>query len=284
MGYRPGPRPEAPLRTLPLLLALACATEPEVPGAIQASDDVVLTADGHPIDRTTVTAALDRLPAQQRQALEEAGQTKALVSSLAVADAMYRKAIDEGLHGDPKVSRAVALAARDVLSEAWLERQIDAKVTDDKLREAYEARKVQYAVPSADLRVMVLKDGDAAAQAVTQLRAGADFGAMAEELSIDKRTGQQGGAIGRAKKGQLPPPVDEEVFGTDAEGVLDPIEAQGVYFVVEASDRQAEQPFEDVREELVAVVRDEVADALITDVEEAVTIEWKVDEDQLGTF
>lgn len=280
--------PESHVRSiLPLLVVGACATapapEPIVPGTYEPTGEIILTVDGNPMHRDMLDFALERIPPQQLDMFVQSGQIKSLVEQMALGEALYRKAIEAGVHNDPEVASRMAMAQRDALAQGYIERELEAAVTEDKIKAAYDAQKVQFARPGAKVRVMVVDDMAKATEITEQLKAGGDFAEIAKTASIDKSTADKGGDFGWVTKGQLAESVDAGVFGGDTKGLIDPIEAGGKAFVVEVLDRRDVTPMEDVRDQLEASVKQEAVGEIIETMRAALKIEWVIDESKILT-
>ncbi|MGZ8867547.1 MAG: peptidylprolyl isomerase, partial [Thermoanaerobaculia bacterium] len=147
--------------------------------------------------------------------------------------------------------------------------------TDAQLRQRYDANREQYrSGESARIQHILIKvdptaapDVDAAAKTradslVAQLRAGADFAALARQHSGDPSSSGQGGDMGFVERGQTVEPFDRAAFSIALNTVSDPIRTQEYgYHIIRVSERRpaAARPFEEVRPMLISQVTDEMA-------------------------
>lgn len=262
---------------LALFPALIGCPTPEAPppGSLTNVQNVVLTASGHPVYQEVLDMAMQRVPADRLAQLKASGEYKQLVERLALGEVLYHRALDQGLHEKPEVAMQIAVASRDALAQAFIEDHARNAVSDDDVREAYEARKVQYASPSASLRLAIVPSAEAAAQVVQAVRGGSDL-AEAVEAAGSPMPVQD---LGWTPKGKLSPALDEVVFqaGADGTGVLDPIEMSGRHVVAEVTERRSSTPFEEVAEALRSELEGEAVEAFTQQLESEVTFEWKGD-------
>lgn len=138
----------------------------------------------------------------------------------------------------------------------------EVKVDEDALRDAYEARKGQFGEPARRrLAQMIFDDRGTAATAAQRARGGADFDAVAREL-----TGEAAIDLGMNTREDLLPALREPVFALDAGEVSAPIESALGWHVVKVSEVQeaVEPSFAAVRDELRReLARDKAVDSLV---------------------
>ena len=149
------------------------------------------------------------------------------------------------------------------------------KPSEEQLRQRYEATKDQFrSDDSARIQHILIKvdptapaDVDAAARRraeslVAQLRAGADFAALARQHSADPSSAAAGGDMGWVERGQTVEPFDRAAFSIGLNEISDPIRSQEYgYHIIRVSERRppAHRSFEEVRPQLTAQVVEEMA-------------------------
>ncbi|MDP9195135.1 MAG: peptidyl-prolyl cis-trans isomerase [Acidobacteriota bacterium] len=147
--------------------------------------------------------------------------------------------------------------------------------TDGELRAAYQANRQKYARPAAAnvLHILVKVDPtappalDTASRAkaeslVAQLRAGADFGALARANSDDPSSSGNGGAMGWVNMGETVESFEKAIFSLPFNTISDPIRSTEFgYHIVKVTERRAEtlRPFEEVKAELTGTAINEKA-------------------------
>jgi peptidyl-prolyl cis-trans isomerase D len=147
--------------------------------------------------------------------------------------------------------------------------------TDANLRRLYDQNKEKYkAEESAKvLHILIRVDPqatpqvDAAARAkaegiVKQLRAGADFAALAQENSDDPSSSSSGGDMGFVERGVTVEPFEKAIFSIPLNAISDPIRtADFGYHIVKVTERRPAgyRPFEEVKPELAARGANELA-------------------------
>jgi peptidyl-prolyl cis-trans isomerase D len=147
--------------------------------------------------------------------------------------------------------------------------------TDAELRKVYEQRHEEFKAPAGAhiLHILIKVDpgappaADAEAKAkadniVKQLRAGADFGKLAQANSADPSSAGKGGDMGWVDKGTTVAPFDTAAFTMPLNTISDPIHSTEFgYHIIKVLERRPEgyRPFEEVRDRLRAQTADQVA-------------------------
>jgi len=147
--------------------------------------------------------------------------------------------------------------------------------SDAELRKIYEQRHDEFKAPAGAhiLHILIKVDqgappaADAEAKAkaesiVKQLRAGADFGKLAQANSGDPSSAGKGGDMGWVDKGTTVEPFDTAAFSMPLNTISDPIHSvEFGYHIIKVLERRGEgyRPFEEVRDRLRAQTADQLA-------------------------
>jgi len=155
--------------------------------------------------------------------LEEAGVTRQAIADMVGPQVVWRQVVRQRFQGrvDPgesEIDTEIALAGEQ-------------QPTAVRLREIGLAATGAGRSP-AETRAL-------AATLVSDLRSGADFGALAREYSASQSAGQ-GGEVGWVPLDGLPEPISAAVSGLEPGGVTDPIEVQGGVSILQVTDRRTE--------------------------------------------
>lgn len=147
------------------------------------------------------------------------------------------------------------------------------KVPDEKLREIYQQRLPQLAVPEKrTVLQMLVPDRATAEKAIDRVRKGEDFLAVAKEVAGQDESGTR---LGTVTKAELPADVAGAVFGLAPDAVSDPVEGPfGLQIIKVTAIQPAKTPsFEEVHGDLAHdAAREQALDdvlALTTRIEEA---------------
>ena len=145
--------------------------------------------------------------------------------------------------------------------------------SDAELRKVYDQRHEEFKAAEGAhiLHILIKVDAgsapavDAAAKVkadniVKQLRAGADFGKLAQESSGDPSSAGKGGDMGWVDKGTTVEPFDTAAFSIPLNTISDPIHSKEFgYHIIKVLERRAAgyRPFEEVRDRLRALTADQ---------------------------
>ena len=248
-----------PLSAVLCLLALSsCESAEHVPGAFPTQGQVVATVNGQRITRPMMDAVLRTLPANLRAQVEKTENASSLMEGLVTSEIMYQEAMKAGLQNDPLVKEQLAMAERNALAEALLQKVVTERLTDDKISAWYKDHLVQFARPQVRLAHIVVTDGDLAASIKKQLDEGADFAELAKTHSLDTETGPNGGDLGWMDLRQLADSLRGVLADAKAGESVGPLELGPQHHVFKVLERREQQPLEDVRDDIAAQVENDL--------------------------
>ena len=259
-------------------ILVGCGETPEVepsqpPGAMDTTGEVVATVNGDPVTTNMVGALTRRIPPEQLAQMKETGKYTEMINQVALGQALYSKAIEEGIHEDPQVQDALAMQAREVLAGEYLQKVANEAITDERVAEYYEQRKVQFSKPMVNAKHILLKQQDKADDIKAQLDAGAEFAELAELHSEDQATRQKGGDLGWFEKRRMIREVSDAAFGAEKGQILGPIESRHGFHVIKVLDKRNDTPIEEVRPQIEKALRQETIDAKVKEIRAGLTVE-----------
>jgi peptidyl-prolyl cis-trans isomerase C len=261
--------------TRPALAAVLFAASALTSAAVAQDDPVVARVDGAEIHRSDVEREAAGLPQQYREmpleVLFETLRSRAIDSTLLSAAADERGLIDE-----PAVQAAIADATRLILRNRLIENTVADAVTEEALREAYEARQDDADFARNEVRARhILVDTEAeAADLIAELEAGADFASLAAEHSTGP-SGESGGDLGWFTKDQMVGPFADAAFAMEPGDVsAAPVETRFGWHVIKVEDRRNAAPsFEEMKPALEQELGREAVTALLDDLRSDAQIE-----------
>jgi parvulin-like peptidyl-prolyl isomerase len=253
------------LRSFVLALSVlgACQQPPPTPGTVPPGGTTLTTVNGNPVTQEMVDATLSQLPEDLRKRLEQTGQISQVQDQLVVGELLWRKALERNLHTDPQMQLTLALAQRNALADALLDKTIAERSTPERIQKYYDDHAVQYARPQAKLRVMVLESEAVAAEVKAQLDGGADFATLATQKSKDPNSAPKGGELGWLGKTELRGPLGEPVFAAEKGAVVGPIATPTGALLFKVEDKRDKVPLEEVKEEITGKLKQELAEEYI---------------------
>lgn len=228
--------PAAPAAAAPAAAPAGPPAKPVDPNA------VVATVNGEKITVTDVQDALANLPPQMRQ-LPPNMIFPMLVNQLADQKAIQMVAHKEGLDKTPDVKKMMDAAAVSALQNAWLSKQVMPQLTDAAVQDYYQKNFAgKPAEQEVHARHILLKTEAEALDVIKKLKAGADFGKLAAEVSTDTGSAKQnGGDLGWFKKDDMIPAFSTAAFAMKKGEVSStPVKSQYGFHVIQVLDTRVD--------------------------------------------
>ena len=229
-----------------------------------AEDGVVATVNGEEIRESDVAMLFSSLPAQYRQSTIDTIYSR-LVESLVDRKLLAQAARREGLADTAEVKRRLAYLADEALQNAFFALRVEAKLTEERLRAAYETM-IAARQPDVEVRArhILLENEEDAKAVIAELEAGADFAELAKQKSTGP-SGANGGDLGYFTQAQMVPAFAQAAFALEPGAITTaPVKTQFGWHVIKVEDRRETPPpsFEEVQ----ASIRDQEARQLIGEI------------------
>jgi peptidyl-prolyl cis-trans isomerase C len=216
------------------------------------SDPVVAKVNGQDIRASDVREAMSGLPDEYRS-LPPNMLFPMMLDQLVDRKALVLLAQKQGLDKDPQVQRQMTRAADSALQNALLSRDVGPSVTEQKVKERYDATVANKpGEEEVHARHILVGSEDEAKKIIAQLKGGADFAQLAKEHSTDPGAAQ-GGDLGWFKKGDMLPEFSAAAFALQPGQITDtPVHTQYGWHVIKVEGRRQAPPpsFEQAREQL----------------------------------
>jgi len=119
------------------------------------------------------------------------------------------------------------------------------------------------------VRHILVETEEEAQEVLDELEAGADFGELAMERSIDTGSGAQGGDLGPAPRGAYVPPFEEAAWEAELGEVVGPVESDFGFHVLEVTDEDSVPADELPPEQLDQLVSEELDQLIVAAYDEA---------------
>jgi peptidyl-prolyl cis-trans isomerase C len=202
------------------------------------------------------------------------------LQQMVLEETLYRKAREEHLHDDAATRRQLQDMERKMLAKRVYDRALAERIQITPLdaQNHYAAHKDLFREPEqAQISHILLKDQEAAEQAIKQIEAGGAFAELAARLSTDEATKASGGQLPAAayRDGRVPgvgvsKEAADAIFSTPAGKVVPkPVKSDRGWHAILVRSRQAERErsFEEVGQEvhqqLYAAKQQELRQALM---------------------
>ena len=259
-----GPRATA----LAAILLLAGLT------AAPASAKVLAKVNGTEITDQDLAIARDDLGAGLPQQLEGAAKDAYLLDYLIDGKLVAQKAEADKLGTGADFAKRMAYYREKLLMETLLSKIAADASTDASIQKTYdEVAKTQKAEPEVRARHILLENDADAQAALKRVKAGEDFGKVADELSKDP--GSKGGDLGFFTKDRMVKEFADAAFKMEAGQISDPVKSQFGYHIIKVEEKREKQfpPLDKVRDQVSRYVVQKAQSEAIVKLRETAKIE-----------
>jgi len=223
------------------------------PAPKPAPDTVLAIVNDQPITEADLDLAIEDLD-QQFARLPEDQKRAAALSAVIEIRLMAAEAAAKGIDKDPEMQRRLAFLQQRALHAAVIDKEVQAKITDDEIRARYDKEiAAQPAENEVRARHILVKTKEEAEAIIKVLDGGKKFEDIAKEKSTDPGSGANGGDLGYFSAGQMVPEFEKAAFEL-APGTYTktPVQTQFGFHVIKVEDKRAKQPpaFDDVKEQV----------------------------------
>jgi peptidyl-prolyl cis-trans isomerase C len=255
-----------------LAIGASAASAAEAPAA--AGDPVVAKVNGTVIHRSEVMTAISNLPEQYRSYPPDM-LYGAMLDQMINQRLMLEAANATKLADDAEVKRRLAAAHDRVLQDAYLLREVEKGLTDDRLHAAFDKKmKDQPAEEQVRARHILVKTEDEAKAVIAELQKGADFAELAKSKSTDPGSTSAGGDLGFFTKERMVPEFAQAAFAMKpGEYSSVPVKSQFGWHVIKVEERRPGPTFEDAKDELRPDVAKQVAAEVVAKLRAGATVE-----------
>ena len=259
---------------------LACGEKAKeaTPGALPESGAVIATVNGTNIHQNTVDTILSQFSEEKIKEFKASGGMEQIKEQLVMTEVLYQAALKANIHQESDVQVAMAMAQRGVLAEALVQSQAEKRASDDKIKSWYDEHLVQFRKNEADLSIIMVQTEEEGNAVKALLDGGADFAATAKEKSLDPRTKDNGGSMGKMDLRQLPPAMRTPIEAAEAGALVGPISLMGSWAVFKLNSKDTGvTPLEEVKDEVKENLMREESQAYVEEIRAAAKIEFPGD-------
>ncbi|MDT8344750.1 MAG: peptidylprolyl isomerase [Thermohalobaculum sp.] len=172
------------------------------------------------------------------------------------------------------VALSIRNQVRAVLADAYLRTEMSTRMTEERLRAAYDA---QYAAatPEEEVRAahILVETEEKAKDLRAQLDAGADFAALAAEHGTDG-TASRGGDLGFFVKADMVPEFADAAFATQPGQIAGPVQSPFGWHLIKVEERRQKPipAFDEVREDLAGTLVQTIQGEIMEELRAATTV------------
>lgn len=142
------------------------------------------------------------------------------------------------LHDTETFARRQKLMEARALRNAFFEKEIIDKVTDEDVKARFDAEMAKITPETTvSARHILVAEEDEAKKIIEELQGGADFETLAKERSTGP-SGPNGGDLGQFGKGQMVPAFEAAAFALEVDGITtEPVQTQFGWHVIQVYEK-----------------------------------------------
>lgn len=202
----------------------------------------VATVNGQPISKAAFEEALAGMPPQMQGQMVTPEGREALLDDLVTQEVLLQEGRRVGVEKDPAVKGRLEEAKRQILVQAALQKIAESDVTDDKVKAYYQSHKEEFRQVHASH--IVLETEQQAKDVKKRAAGGADFAALAKELSTDPSAKENGGDLGYFRKDQMVKPFADKAFAMKVGEISGPVKTEFGYHIIKVAEIKDAQPID----------------------------------------
>lgn len=242
-----------------------------------AGDPVVARVNGDEIHRSDVMRELQMMGPQVQQLPPQMIYPQILQRIIATK-LVSAKGYADKLQNTPELKHQLKDIEAQLVAEAYVHHEIQPKISETKVKDFYDSEIVAKFKPQDEVRArhILVKTEDEANDVLKQLKGGADFAKLAEEKSIDKGSGKQGGDLGYFTHDSMVKPFSDAAYAMKPGDVSEkPVKTEFGYHIIKVEDKRKSAPpaLAEVRPQIEGRLGQEMTNTLIKDLEAKAKIE-----------
>lgn len=217
---------------------------------------VIATVNDQPITKQAVDTVKDEFAKRSRQPMNIPDErwTEELVNR----ELLYQEAKKQGLYNNPDIRTKLALSARSILSDAYVQDHMKSiQVSDAEVQAEYATYAEKMKSPEFKARHILVKEEQTAKDIIAKLGKGDDFSELAKKESTGP-SGPKGGELGWFVPQQMVPAFSEAVAKLkDGEFTPEPVKTRfGYHVIIRDASREKEAPSLDkMKESLTTMIK-----------------------------
>lgn len=203
--------------------------------------DELATVNGQVITKQTFQSALDGMPSQMQERFASPEGKEQLLDSLVTQEVLFQESQRAGIEKDAAVQSRLAEAKRQILVDAFMQKLVAEDVSDAKVKEYYTAHKADFRQVKAS-HILVETEDQAKDVKKRVTKKGADFAAVAKEVSTDPSAKENGGDLGFFTKDQMVKPFADKAFAMKVKEISDPVKSEFGYHIIKVEEIKEAEP------------------------------------------
>jgi peptidyl-prolyl cis-trans isomerase C len=226
---------------------------------------VVAVVNGEEITREEVKSFLGNMPGALKKMDSERVFPVAL-EQVINATLIRQNADNSNVEETQAYQKRLSEVKKQIKRSVFMEKKLNEKVTEQRLRQAYDAYvEKQGAKRETRARHILVDDKKTAGEIISKLENGAEFAKLAKEYSTGPSSGR-GGDLGYFTKNDMVKSFSEAAFNVEpGKYTKEPVKTKFGWHVIKVEDRRKKEPasFEEIRSKLASQERREALNAML---------------------
>ena len=205
---------------------------------------IIATVGGHQITEAEVEAFIHSLPREQQAYAAHPDFRKQCEEQLIAVYAFAKYGEEEKIDETEEFKNVMENARKDILAQMAMRKLFaTVNVTDDEIKEYYEANKSKYSKGASVHAKHILVDNE---EKCTEL--------LNAITSGEKVFGANGGDLGEFGRGQMVKEFEDAAFAAEVGHVVGPVKTQFGYHLIKVEDKKeaGESSLEEVKDQIRA--------------------------------
>lgn len=224
--------------------------------SLPANNEVVATIGGEPILMKDVRSFAAGIPQLAEVPFEVIYPQ--LLERMINSRVLLKAADQAGAEGWPDVQKALQLSRDQIVSQAYLMKQLEKSVTPEQMQALYDQEAQNFKpVDEVHASHILVKTEEEAKDILVQLRAGADFGALADTKSLDRNN--VGGDLGYFTEDMVVPEFGKAAFSLKKGQLSEPVKTDFGWHVILLQDRRpiTLPAFDEVKDQIKQILMEQ---------------------------
>ena len=176
-------------------------------------------------------------------------------------EVLYRQALRENLHKDPRLKRVIKQMEKELLAAELMERRMGSQmaIANSEIEEYYVEHRDEFILtrPRVQARHILVESGEKALEIRDRIINGEPFEELVRENTLDTETIITGGDLGLFAENEIDPAIAEAAFSLEEGELSQPVRSDWGYHIIQVTHVQPEGTTLDLDE-----VRDEIANKI----------------------
>lgn len=208
----------------------------------------------------------NNLPEVQKQQINNDADIRSrMVDNMVVEELFVQEAEKTGIAKDKEFQTALDRARRQLLTQRYLQRTVQPKLTDANMEAFFNKNKARYSQDEVRAYHVLLKTEAEAKEVYGKAKAGEDFEVLAKKYSKDPSVAQNMGDLGFFTRSRMVPQFADKAFSMKAGEISEPVKSPFGFHVIKVVEKRAGKAvkFDDVKDQVRSDFQSESVNELI---------------------